>query len=156
MKAFRFTLEAVRTIRQQKEQEAMEQYARALLSRQQVLDLLAAIEQRISRDFTRMRELLAGGCSAGQAAQAQSYHCSLEKHRDDCVAALGVAERRVQAAFQAMLAARQRREMVDVFRDKQHAAHSRLEWREEQKIQDEFALRRVTALNSVQTQSAHE
>jgi flagellar export protein FliJ len=156
MKAFRFTLEAVRILRQRKEQEAMEQYARALLARQQVLELLEAIEQRISRDFARMRELLAAGCSAGQAAQAQRYHCSLEKHREDCVAALGLAERRVQAAFQAMLAARQGREMVDIYRDKQRAAHSRLEWREEQKIQDEFALRRVRAPNSVPTQSAHE
>jgi len=156
MKVFRFSLEAVRTLRQRKEQEAMEQYSRALLARQQVLDLLEAIEERISRNFARMRELLAGGCSAGQAAQAQSYHRSLEKHRDDCVAALGLAERRVQAAFKAMLAARQRREAVEVYRDKQRAAHSRLEWREEQKIQDEFALRRVTALNPVPTQSTYE
>ena len=156
MKAFRFTLEAVRTLRQRKEQEALEQYARTLLARQQVLDLLEATEQRINRDFARMRQLLAGGCSAGQASQAQSYHGSLEKHRDDCVAALGLAERRVQAAFQEMVAARQRREMVEVYRDKQRAAHSRLEWREEQKIQDEFGLRRVTALNSAQTQYAHE
>ena len=42
--------------------------------------------------------------------------------------------------------------MVEIYREKQRAAHQRLIWREEQKIQDEFALRRVTALNSVPTQ----
>ena len=45
-----------------------------------------------------------GDAAPAQAAQAQNFHVSLEKHRDDCVAALGLAERRVQAAFQAMLA----------------------------------------------------
>jgi len=55
-----------------------------------------------------------------------------------------------------MLAARQQREMVDVYREKQHAVHQRLELREEQKILDEFAIRRVTALNSAQSDTRHE
>jgi flagellar export protein FliJ len=156
MKAFRFTLEAVRTLRQRQEHEALEQYVGALLERQRALNSLEAIEERISQDFARMRQLLGGRCGAGQAAQAHSYHRTLEKQRDDALAGLGLAERRVQAASRAMLAARQRREMVEVYRDKQRAAHQRLEWREEQKIQDEFAIRRVTALKTVQTQSAHE
>jgi flagellar export protein FliJ len=156
MKAFRFTLEAVRTLRQRQEQEAMETYARALLARQQVLDLLADMDHRIARDFAQMRQLLAGRCTAAQASQAQSFHASLEKKRDDCVAALGHAERRVNAASQAMLAARQQREMVDVYGAKQHAVHQRLELREEQKILDEFAIRRVTALRSAQTEAHHD
>jgi flagellar export protein FliJ len=156
MKTFRFTLEAVRTLRQRQEQEALENYARALLARQQVLDLLTDMDQRITRDFAQMRKLLAGRCAAAQAAQAQNFHASLEKKRDDCVAALGKAERRVNAASRAMLAARQQREMVEVYRDKQHAAHQRLALREEQKILDEFAIRRVTALNSVSTEAHHD
>jgi flagellar export protein FliJ len=148
MKAFRFTLEAVRTLRQRQEQEALENYARALATRQQVLNLLTDIDQRISRDFVQIRKLLAEGCTAAQAGQAQAFHASLQKKRDDCVAALGKAERRVNAASQAMLAARQQREMVEVYREKQHGAYERLTLREEQKILDEFAVRRVTALNS--------
>jgi flagellar export protein FliJ len=156
MKAFRFTLEAVRTLRQRQEQEALETYARALLARQQVLDLLADMDQHIVRDFVQMRQLLAGRCTAARAAQAQNFHASLEKKRDDCVAALGQAERRVNAASQAMLAARQQREMVDVYREKQHAVHQRLGLREEQKILDEFAIRRVTALSSAKSDSHHD
>ena len=67
------------------------------------------------------------------------------------MAALGRAERRVQSASHAMLAARQQREMVDVYCEKQHAAHRRLEAREEQKLLDEFAVRRVTAIHASQT-----
>ena len=156
MKAFRFTLEAVRTLRQRQEQEALESYARALLARQQAMELLADMDHRVGRDYAQMRQLLAGRCTAAQAAQAQNFHSALEKKRDDCLAALGQAERRVNAASQAMLATRQQREMVDVYREKQHAVHQRLELREEQKILDEFAIRRVTALNSAQSDTRHE
>ncbi len=156
MKAFRFTLEAVRILRQRQEHDALENYARSLLARRQALDLLEAIHQHISLDFARMRQLLAGGCAAAQAAQAQSYHRSLEKKRQDGLAALAQAERRVNAACQAMLATRRQREMVDAFREKQHAIHQRLESREEQKILDEFAIRRVTALHPAQTVYDHD
>ncbi len=151
MKAFRFTLEAVRTVRQRQENDALEEYSRALLNRQQVLDSLEMIDARIGEDWSHIRRLLAGGCNAAHAAQAHHFHRSLEKQRDDCVAALGRAERRVQSASHAMLVARQQREMVDVYCEKQHAAHRRLEAREEQKLLDEFAVRRVTAIHASQT-----
>jgi flagellar export protein FliJ len=134
----------------------LENYARTLLARRLALDSLEAIHQLIGRDFERMRQLVAGGCAAAQAAQAQNYHRSLQKKRDDCQAALEQAERRVNAACQVMLATRQQREMVDVYRDKQYAVHQRLESREEQKILDEFAIRRVTALHARQTVSDHD
>ncbi len=156
MKTFRFTLQAVRTLRQRQEQEALEHYALALLARRQALGLVEAIDQRIGRHFVQMRQLLAGGCPAAQAAQAQNFHRSLEDQRKESLAALGQAERRVQAASQAMLATRQKREMVDVYREKQQAVHQRLALREEQKTLDEFALRRVTALNSAQTVADHD
>lgn len=145
MRAFRFTLEAARTVRQRKENDALEEYARALAARQQILSLLETIDARIHDDWSNIRRLLASGCSAAQATQAHSFHRSLEAKRSDCVASLGQAERRVQGASQAMLAAHQQREIVDVFREKQYARHLRLEAREEQKILDEFAGRRSVA-----------
>jgi flagellar FliJ protein len=156
MKAFRFTLEAVLAVRQREENEALEHYAHALQARQQLLDLLEGMRQRISDDFTQMRELLAGGCTAAQAAQAQKYHRTVEIMRDECAASLEQAEQRVEADSQAMLAARQRREMVDVHREKQQAVHQRAAGREEQKNLDEFALRRVTTLHSAQTSTDHD
>jgi len=156
MKAFRFTLEAVRTLRQRQEHQALEEYIRALLARQQALSSLEAIDQIIGRDFAQMRKLLSGGCTAAQAAQAQNYHFYLEQKRDQGAAALGEAERQVNEASKAMLAARQQREMVEVYREKQQAQHQRLEIREEQKFMDEFAIRRVTALSSARTDNYHD
>lgn len=146
MKAFRFTLEAVRTVRQRRENEALEKFAQALLARQVVLDLLESIDERIGQSRAQIRKLLTEGCGASQASQAYDCHSTLEKRREECVAALGQAERRVNAASQAMLIARQQREIVDIYCDKQKARYLRLEMREEQKILDEFATRRAPSL----------
>jgi flagellar export protein FliJ len=148
MKAFRFTLEAARTVRQRKENSALEEFARALAARQQVLDSLETIHARITEDWAHIRRLLAGACNAAQAAQAHAFHRSLETKRNECVNALGHAERRVQAASQAMLIAHQQREIVDIYREKQLLRHQRLAAREEQKTLDEFALRRPAALHA--------
>jgi hypothetical protein len=100
------------------DQEALREYVRALLARQQALDLLETIHQQIKQIWTVMRKLLDGAGAAGRAAQAvriaraalatqaqSSYHL-LEKRREECIAALHQAERRANAALRAMLAAR--------------------------------------------------
>jgi flagellar export protein FliJ len=132
MKPFHFTLEAVRTLRQRQEQNAMEQYAQTLLTRQQTLDRLDAIQ----------RGQLARGCTASQAAQTHDYHRALAKRRDEAIVALGLAERRVNAALQTMLTARQQREIVDKCCEKQKARHLREQFRAEQKLLDDLAGRR--------------
>src|ERR1700759_225841 len=107
MKEFHFTLDAVLTLRQRQEQKAMEQYAQALLVRQQALERLALVEHQLDGGYQELRAQLAKGCEATLISQAQDYHRSLTKRRDDCAAAVGVAERRVNAALQAMLSTRQ-------------------------------------------------
>jgi flagellar FliJ protein len=139
MKSFHFTLEAVRTLRQRQEQKALENYARALLARQQALDRLDAVQREMNAGFVELRAKLTKGCAASEAAQAHDYHRLLAKRRDECTVALGVAERRVNAAMQTMLAARQQREVVDKFFDKQKARHERDQVRNEQKFLDDLA-----------------
>lgn len=142
MKAFRFTLEAVETVRQRQEQQAMETYVHVLLVRQQALERVEAARERIRLNQQEMNRLLGGGCTASELAHAGVYERALEKQHTDLVVALSQEERRVQAALQAMLAARRRRKMVGNFRAKQLARHQRAEWREEQKQLDDLASRR--------------
>jgi len=156
MKAFRFTLEAVRTLRQRRENETLEQYAHALGARQQVLDLLESIDEKISQSRVAIRTLLSNGCGASEAAHAYAAHGALEKRRDECVTALGHAERRVNAASQAMMLARQQREIVDIYCEKQKTRHQKLELREEQKLLDEFASRRVTSVQLASTSPSYD
>jgi flagellar export protein FliJ len=142
MKPFHFTLEAVRTLRQRQEQAAMEQYAAALVVRQQSLDRLDAVQRELNAAWQELRVRITAGCAASQLAQANEYHGVLGKRRDECITSLGLAERRVNAAMQAMLAARRQREIVDKSCEKQKTRHQREQFREEQKILDDLAGRR--------------
>jgi len=146
MKAFHFTLEAVRTLRQRQEQTCMEQYAQALLARQQATERLAAVQHELTVGWDELRVKLSAGCAASEAAQAHDYHRALGRRRDECQAQLGTAERRVNAALQAMLAARQQREIVDKYFDKQKVRHQRDVARDEQKMLDELAGRRGNSI----------
>jgi hypothetical protein len=66
MKAFRFTLEAVQTLRHRQEQQAMETYVHSLLARQQVLDRLEAARELILLNQQEINRLLAAGCAASR------------------------------------------------------------------------------------------
>lgn len=89
------------------EQEVLQHYVRALLARQQALDLLEMIHQQIHQVWARMRKLLDGsGAKAARiarAAQAQNSYRSLEKRREECIATLHQAELRANAALQLIL-----------------------------------------------------
>jgi flagellar export protein FliJ len=148
MKAFRFTLEAVRIVRQRQEQEAMEEYARALLVRKQALEKLEGVQKDLQAAWQEFRKLVGGGCTAAKAAQAREYHDTLEQRRVDCAAALEAAERRVNATLNGMLAARRQREVVDKFYDKQKSRHGRELARSEQMLLDDLAGRRPSSILS--------
>jgi flagellar export protein FliJ len=146
MKSFRFTLEAVRVVRQRQEQNAMENYARTLLARQQAMERLDAVQQQMHAGWQEFRDLLARGCAAGTAARLQLCLRALERRREDHVAALGLAERHVNAAMTAMLAARQQREIVDRCFEKQKTSHQREQLRGEQKFLDDLASHRRSSI----------
>ncbi len=146
MKAFHFSLEAVQTVRQRQEQQAMEQYVRALLARQQALDQLDLIRDRILQNHQELNRLLSAGCTAAVVTQAHHFERALQKQQADRLASLALVERRVNAAFQAMILARQKRKTVESFRKRQLARHQRAENREEQKMLDDLASRRERSI----------
>ena len=127
----------------------MEQYVQALLARQQAVDHLETIREQINCNQLEMNRLLTGRCTAGQAEQVSLYQRSLEKQQDDRVAALALAERRVNLTFQAMLAARQQCKIVETYRHKQQSRHQREELRQEQKLLDDLASRRARSIFSL-------
>ena len=124
----------------------MEHYAQALAFRQQALDRLEAVQRELNAGWRELNAKLTKGCAAYEAAQANEYHKSLARRRDECSLALGTAERRVNATLQAMLAARQQRELVDKFFSKQKSRHERELLRQEQKLLDDLAGRRGNSI----------
>ena len=126
----------------------MEQYVKALLARQQAIDYLEAIRGRIHLNQQEINQLLSAGCTAVRAAQAHQFQRLLDKQQEDRIATLALAERRVNAAFQAMIQARQQLKVVENYRDKQVAKYERDVLREDQKLLDDLASRRTGSILS--------
>lgn len=143
MKAFRFTLQALSTVRQQREQAALEQYARALLERSQAVQQVGYAENvlRVAQGDWQGRVMV--GCSAAEMSHWAEHCRDLATERDRRVEQLGLAERKTQAALQAMLSARQQREVVEKVRTRQRQVHQVARQRLEQKFLDELGQRRV-------------
>ena len=146
MKAFHFTLEAVRTLRQRNEQKALERYAQALLTRQRAMEKLDAAQRELDRNTAALTTAFQTGSTALKIAQINDYQRVLTVRRDEAAKMLGDAERLLNAAHQAMIAARQQREIVDKFFDKQKAHHHRELAQNEQKMLDDLAGRRNNSL----------
>ncbi len=148
MKRFRFTLDALLTLRRRQENDAMDHYGRALLRRQRALEQLAEAQAELQRACREVEGLFSEGCPAARLAQAQSFCRLLQGRRQDREAALGQAERELNLALHEMNDARKQRKVVEKFRDKQRARHERELVLEEQKLMDEFAQRSGGALTA--------
>lgn len=141
MKPFKFSLEVVRTLRQRKEQQMMEQYAMALQEQRQTVARLHQVQGELESAWSEWHAAIAEGCQAGVVGQTQRYFQSVELRRQECLAAVREADRVVQEALGAMLRARQEREAVEVFLEHQQMAYDRELQREERKLLDEMAQR---------------
>ena len=149
MKPFRFTLQALRTLRLRNEREAMEAYARALLERVRAAEQLQATEQALALGQWEWQQRVASGCTAAEMVHHQ-YHCrELAAQCCRCLALTQAAERRADTALQSMMLARQEREVVDKFFERQRAVFDRELTRSEQKFLDELAHRRLDGVRPV-------
>jgi len=142
MKAFHFSLESVLTLRQRQEKVAMGNYAQMLAAHRRALDQLEEVQQELKNSGEELREQIVAGCSASQAVQAHRYFESLERRRRKCVADVTAAEARKNSAMQAMLLARQQREVIDKFFEREKKRYDYACSREEQKLMDDLPQRR--------------
>jgi flagellar export protein FliJ len=139
MKKFRFTLQALFTVHQQREQAALEVYARALAERQEALKRLSDAERQCQEAWDFNRQRMISGAPAAHILQAEQ-HCALAKKAQERRTEVWLsAQRAVDQALKTLLEARQSREAVDRFRERQQEHHRRETQREEQKNIDDLA-----------------
>lgn len=139
MKKFRFSLQAVFTVLQQREQAALERYARALTARQQASEKLSEAQRQCREAWDFNRQRVVSGAPAVQVTQAGQYCVvakDIEERRAD---ALRRAQQVADATLETLLEARQSREAVDKFRARQQERYNREARREEQKVIDDLA-----------------
>ena len=146
MKSFRFSLQAVLTLRQRQERFALEAHAAALLARHQAMSRVKAVELELSAAWTELRRRQDAGCSASEMKQVSEFSQTLSRRRDEATAALASTERGVNVSLKNLLEARRQREIVDACHDKQKLAHQREQSRQENRLLDDLAGRRFTPL----------
>jgi flagellar export protein FliJ len=89
--------------------------------------------------------LLAAGGSAERLRRATDFCQFLDEQRQLAATAVQTAQQAVDAAWKKLVVARQRREAVEKYRQRQWAAHRAAAQREDQKLLDEVAQRRAAS-----------
>ncbi len=120
----------------------MERYSRALHNERQAVEQLEAVHRELEVAWEDWRRVMVAGCAAALVAQTQTYFQAVTVRRLACLATVRRAEQEVQATHQAMIAARQDREAVDLFLDHQRWQYDRALDQEERKVLDDLAQRR--------------
>jgi flagellar export protein FliJ len=140
MRSFRFPLEPLRVLRQQKERAAQQRYARSLFA----CNTAAAQLEKAVKALDAGRDLLTrelnSGVPAAKIMNLRTWCIALEIHQHERKAAFNESRRIADMAFQEMAAARRDREGLDRFYDKARQSHAQEVLREEQKTFDELAV----------------
>lgn len=143
MKRFQFSLQALQTLRQRREQTALAHYAKAIATRQKALDSLNAAEAECHKAWRISQQQRAKGAAAGEITKTQEYCHLAEEMKRACELLVAEAQKLVDQAWTKLVAARQSREAVDKFYRRQRERYDRELQRDEQKMLDELAQRRV-------------
>ena len=143
MKRFRFSLQSLLTLRQRREQMALEHYGRSVSLRQQAVETLRVARTQWETVCRVRTTLLSKGAVAGELARAQAFCRATEESVAQCEQDVLRAQRGVEVSWQKLLEARRAREVVDKYGQRQRESYDRALQHEEQKMLDEMAQRRL-------------
>jgi flagellar export protein FliJ len=138
MKTFRFSLQALRILRERQEQLVLQDYGKALQLWEQARDRVDAIQQQFQIACLEAQQKLIDGCSGSELMQLQSYCQALELRRREREYLARIARNKASLAFSRLIAARQARAVVDKCFDKQKRRHDTERQKHEQGILDDM------------------
>jgi flagellar export protein FliJ len=139
MRKFRFSLQAVLTVRQRQEQIALEHFSRAIAARQLATDRLNEAKRECQAAWALSRARTAAGAPAMHLAQLHDYCHGMEEFQKDCERAVAASQAVVDQKWEKLVTARQAREAVDKFLERQRERYDRELQREEQKMFDDVS-----------------
>jgi flagellar export protein FliJ len=142
MKPFRFPLQPIRVLREQKEQQAQQHYALALNACEEAAARVRAAGEELAACWTTLGDELAAGAEATEVLRTRAWCNVLELRLRERTGALEKARLDVDQVWREMLLATRDREALDRFYDKAHRIYDRDVQRAEQKELDELALAR--------------
>jgi flagellar export protein FliJ len=154
MKAFRFRLQAVLTLREQVEQAAEQRCARSYAAVEGAAARVRSAEAEIDAAEQAHRAQLAAGPRASQLEQLRLYAGLLHERRRQLARELAEARRRADEARRQLLLATQQREALERLRGRQQRAHDYQSTRAEQQILDELVGRGPSLSTTWKTSTA--
>jgi flagellar export protein FliJ len=145
LKPFRFSLQAVMTIRVNQEAKALEAFARAQAELELVLARRLRLHAELESGFAQQRKMFEGAVSAEELQRLQKGLRVLHESIARCETEVRKAQAVVEERTRALLEARQKREVMEKLYEKQLANHQAEVARLEQRMADEFAAMRPAA-----------
>jgi flagellar export protein FliJ len=141
MKPFRFSLQSLRVLREQKERVAQKRYVEALRASDEAAARLDASTRELATAWTLLCEEVVHGITVAKLCQTRAWCGALERRGVELAAALKSAQQAAQKAWREMALATRDRKVLDQLRDKSRRAYDRAAQRDEQKQLDEMGLR---------------
>lgn len=141
MRAFRYSLQALLSLREGREREALELYGEALAERKASLARLEELRRAEQETWSGWKEQITKGCTAGAMLQWQACCQKMDELRAGAEVAVDRSSRAAEASLQEMLHARRDREAVAGHRDRQRAAYDKEAGRSQQDELDDLAQR---------------
>lgn len=139
MKHFRFSLQAVLTIRANEEQRALEAFAQAQAEAERIAGGVRKFESEINDLLGNRRDAFRRSTTSEELQQMQHGLISLQIQLTQLQMALQKAQEVLRQKSGILLEARKQREVVEKLRDKQFASFQAEVARTEQKVLDDFA-----------------
>ena len=139
MKAFQFRLQAVLTLREQAEQTAQQNCARAHAAVASASARVSMAEEAIVASDQSRRAQLAAGARADEIEQWRAFGVLLGERRIAVARELAEAHQQAAEAWRLLIIATQRREGLERLRRQQRLIHTCQAARLEQKLLDELA-----------------
>ena len=139
MKAFRFSLQAILTLREEREQEAQRLYARLLRAVEAVNAELAAVGRLFMSLATEQQARLRTGLPADELERFGQYRVVLHERQVRLQAELARAQQAAEAARGALVKATQDRQALEQYRQKLRRIFEYGLARDEQKLLDDLA-----------------
>ena len=141
MKAFRFPLQSLRVLRDQKERTAQKRYADALRACEEAAERVKAAGGELSANWSALGRQLAAGVTAMELLRLRAWCNVLELRLKEDTGLLEKARLAVDAVWQEMLSATRDRESLDRYYKKTRRLHDRKVQVLEQKDLDELGMR---------------
>jgi flagellar export protein FliJ len=145
MKRFKFSLQAVQTVRERSARTALENYARALRGVSEAEHALEAAEIALNQQIAEWRRAMKTGFAPSDMLQHEHARTMLEARRNERAQELKDANKAVVEAQGAFQLARQKCDVVERFQDRQRHEFNLSVLKEEQHLLDEMASNRHEA-----------